>query len=135
MTQVLLKDNVAVAVVHIYSDDTESHHDWKSFDRVTEIASQLTVETGEFYIPTDAGSSCSSRYNVRKMYSIGDAVSKYFNGDSYPCGYIVSISKTLRKITTSTGVSFSRRKETGSWVSGNTWFLSTGHISEQNPSF
>ena len=116
----------------------QSRCDWKTFDRAKHIAKCLNEEykdEGRVYIATDAGSSVSPRYDVIEAPYVGDEVSYSFNGDSYPCGTIASISKTLKKITTTTGMSFYRRGESGSWVSNGTWTLIPGHIYEQNPSF
>lgn len=87
------------------------------------------------YIATDAGSSTSPRYDVIVAPKVGDKVSRYFNGDLYPDGVIEHISSSLRKIRTSTGTTFWRRKQTGSWVAGDTWSMCGGHEYKQNPSF
>lgn len=116
----------------------QSRSDWRTFDRAKHIAKCLNEEykdEGRVYIATDAGSSVSPRYDVIEAPYVGDEVSYSFNGDSYPCGTIASISKTLKKITTTTGMSFYRRGESGSWVSNGTWTLIPSHIYEQNPSF
>lgn len=48
------------------------------------------------------------KYNVAILPKVGDDVSKAFNGDYYPAGQIVAISKSGEKITTSTGEVFRR---------------------------
>lgn len=109
----------------------ETRNDWKTFDAALEVAEVLGTE----YLATDAGQWTSPRYDVIKLPQIGDKVSKAFNGDSYPCGEIASISKSLRLITTTEGSKFYRVRETGSWRNHGTWFLSPGHVSKLNPSF
>lgn len=116
-----------------------NRNDWKSIDDAARVAAQATQLTGNLHIATDEGSHVSPRYGVIKMYKPGMAVSKGFNGDSYPCGHITSISKSLRVIvaTTESGATttFYRVRQTGSWRSDQTWFLGEGHRYEQNPSF
>lgn len=109
----------------------ESRWDWKTIDAAKEVAAAL----GEGYIATDAGPNVSPRYDVIKLPQIGDKVSKEFNGDSYPCGTIKSISPSLKLITTDEGTKFFRLRETGCWKNGGTWSLTPGHVEKQNPSF
>ena len=99
------------------------------------MADKATALNKELYIATDSGPCVSPRYDVVKMPELGDDVSYAFNGDSYPCGTIVAISESLRRIKVSTGRIFWRRKLSGSWVNAKTWSLIPGHVSERNPSF
>lgn len=115
--------------------ESQDRWSWNSFAQVEKIAAELSENTSKKYIATDAGLSCFPRYGVMEMYLIGDGVSISFNGDSYPAGTIVSISKCNKIIMTDTGKKFLRRKSTGSWVNNSFWFLRIGHHSEQNPSF
>jgi hypothetical protein len=87
------------------------------------------------YIATDAGGYCSPRYDVIKAPQHLAPVSYCFNGDYYPCGHIKSISKTMKKITTTTGKTFYRRKNTGCWLANGTWSMVEGHIEARNPMF
>jgi hypothetical protein len=114
--------------------NVECRHNWKTFEQAERIAERISTEETQ-YIATDSGEYVSPRYDVIEVPRIGDPVSYAFNGDSYPCGYIATISKTLKKITTTTGRTFMRRKQTGAWKSGGTWFMVAGHITERNPSF
>lgn len=113
----------------------ENRWDWKSYSCVVEIAEQLTASTGKLHIGVDKGSNVSPQFDVIEAPAVGDEVSYTFNGDYYPCGTIVSISKTLKKITTSEGDTFYRRRNTGTWLKNRTWALIPGHRSELNPSF
>lgn len=88
-----------------------------------------------YYIAVDAGEYNSPRYDVIRAPQLGDQVSRYFNGDAYPAGTITKISKTLFKITTDTGLTFYRVKQSGTWLNEGTWSMVSGHRSEQNPSF
>lgn len=107
----------------------------KDFKNAITISRYLTATIGKSYIAIDRGSGVSPRFGVIELLSIGDKVSYAFNGDYYPDGEIVKISKTLQ-ITTSTGNIYRRRKNSGAWVlTGGTWCLVSGHRSELNPSF
>lgn len=108
----------------------ENRNDWKTFEAAQSVAAHL-----DGHIATDAGPNVSPRYDVIKLPKVGDKVSKAFNGDHYPCGVIVNISKTLKAITTDGGDVFYRVRQTGSWRNQGTWFLEAGHHSELNPSF
>lgn len=119
----------------VYDDRFENRNDWKSFERVTEIAAQLTEATGVTYLPTDSGPNVSPRYDVIAAPVVGAEVSKAFNGDYYPEGVIVSISKTFKRVETSTGAVFFRRKNSGAWIENGTWCMVEGHVSRMNPSF
>ena len=72
---------------------------------------------------------------MNNLPNINDPVSYAFNGDYYPCGYIKTISKTLKKITTTTGETFYRKRNTGCWLRNGTWSMVQGHIEAQNPHF
>lgn len=87
------------------------------------------------YIATDAGAHVSPRYDVILAPTVGSPVSRSFNGDSYPCGTITSVSKTLKKVTTSDGSVFFRKRLSGTWLKNGAWALISGHVYEQNPSF
>lgn len=137
MLYVLLNDAgraIGATTEPIRHNRNETRNDWKSLARAEEVAAQLTESTGERYIGTDAGPNVSPRYDVIKAPSKGDKVSKAFNGDSYPEGEIVQISKSLRRIKTSTGEIFFRRGQSGSWIAGGTWSMIRGHESRRNPS-
>lgn len=115
----------------------ETRHDWKTMERAEEVAAQLTAasKSGKKFMATDSGAGVSPRYDVIEAPQVGQPVSGYFNGDSYPEGEIVKISATMKRIETSTGAVFSRRKQSGSWVKNGTWSMIQGHVSERNPSF
>jgi hypothetical protein len=87
------------------------------------------------YLAIDNGAYCSPRYDVIELPQVGDDVSYGFNGDSYPCGQIKSISKSLKVITTTGGEKFYRRKQTGTWKMHKTWSLMKGHHNDRNPHF
>ena len=129
------KNGEVTGVANEYAPGLECRVDWKTFDQVTKIAADLTRVTKELYIPIDNGDHHYPRYDIIKAPKVGDEVSYAFNGDYYPCGKIVNISKTMFKITTDTGDKFYRRKNSGSWIKDGTWSLVQGHIYRQNPSF
>lgn len=126
--------NKARELAGLYGREVVSRWDFKTFDIAKAIAASATKVEGKLYIATDAGPAVSPRYDVIEAPVVGDAVSYAFNGDSYPCGEIVSISKTLKVIRTSEGKVFHRRRESGCWKSGG-WSMIAGHHDERNPSF
>jgi len=105
-------------------------HDFKSFEQAEEVATAASEFAGIEYIPTES----NGYFEVIEAPKELEPVSYYFNGDSYPCGYIKTISKTLKKITTTEGKVFYRRKRSGSWMMGP-WSMIHGHHYEQNPHF
>ena len=94
-----------------------------------------SLNDGHTYIPVDRGSHTAPRYDVSTLPKVGDPVSYSFNGDSYPCGHVKSISKSLRLVVTTTGEKFYRRGLTCSWLRNGTWSLIKGHVNERNPHF
>ena len=116
------------------ADGWVSRHDFKTFEQAQEVADAASRFEGVDYIATDAGDGCYPRFDVIKAPAHSDAVSYYFNGDSYPCGYIKTISKTLKKITTTEGQVFYRRGNTGSWKM-KCWSMIDGHHNDRNPHF
>lgn len=75
---------------------------------------------------------------ARKLPQIGDAVSRGFNGDYYPCGTIRSVSPNGKKIVTTTGHQFFRhvKNAPNSWkLRGSCFHLVNGTIDRTNPEF
>ena len=116
-------------------DGWVSRDDFKSFEQAQEVADAASDYEGVDYIATDAGDHCSPRYDVINAPQLLDPVSYSFNGDYTPCGYIKTISKTMKKITTTTGKVFYRKHKTGCWLSHGMWSMVEGHIEERNPHF
>lgn len=114
----------------------ESRSNWGSFEEAEKRAAEVTEATGVLYIATDSGSGCYPRFDVVRPPAVGDKVSYAFNGDYYPDGEVVKVSPTLKKVETSTGSVYYRRKLTGGWKKkGGTWSLINGHHNERNPHF
>jgi len=109
--------------------------DFKTFADADKMAAEATTLTGRLHIGTDSGEHVSPRYDVIEAPTVGQEVSCYFNGDAYPAGKIVSISKTLKKVVTDDGTTFFRRRNSGAWVNHGTWAMVEGRRSERNPSF
>jgi hypothetical protein len=132
-------DKIRLSTIHEAQEDRwigySNRNDWKTYQRVEDIAKRLTEATGKLYLPTDAGAYVSPRYDVIEAPQVGDEVSYAFNGDYYPCGTIASISSSYRKIVTSEGDTFWRRRHSGTWLKDRTWALIPGHINKQNPEF
>ena len=113
----------------------KSGWDLKTFEDAENHAKELTEANGELYIAVDEGNGVSPRYKTTRVPQVGDTVSYGFNGDYYPDGQIVRISKSLKVITTSTGNKFYRYKKSGSWRMHGTWWLVQGYHDRLNPSF
>lgn len=113
----------------------QNRNDWKTLARAEQVAKELTVNTHQTYLATDSGPNVSPRFDVIAAPVLGAEVSRYFNGDGYPAGTIVKISASLKRVETSEGVVFFRRKTSGSWVSDGTWGMVAGHNNDRNPSF
>ena len=86
---------------------------------------------GDRYIATDSGEPSRHRYSIARAPAIGDPVSRSLRGDSCPCGVIVKISKSFRRVETSEGKAFFRQKQTGRWMQSR-WSLINGHREERN---
>lgn len=114
-------------------EGAQSRWDWKTFQDAQKIAAALNVYSPETYVATDSGPNVSPRYDVIKLPKVGDKVSYSFNGDTYPCGTVKSVSPSLKLIVTTEGQKFYRRGETGKWIYNGTWSLVGGHIEERNP--
>jgi hypothetical protein len=113
----------------------ETRNDWKTMERAEQVAAELSESLGYLCIATDAGGGVSPRYDVIMCPRVGDEVSYGFNGDTYPCGVITKISDSLRKIETSEGNTFWRRRDSGKWLYQKTWSLIRGHSTTRNPHF
>lgn len=111
-----------------------NRNDFDSLMFAQVVADAASVFSGEAYVATDAGDQCSPRYDVIRAPAIGDEVSYGFNGDCYPCGTVVKVSKSLKRVETSEGKVFNRSKSTGRWFQHG-WALVNGHHYEQNPHF
>jgi hypothetical protein len=106
-----------------------------SFEDAEQGADFASRLTGNLWVAKDNGPHCFPRYGIVEVPRVGEPVSYAFNGDYYPCGTVAKISKSLKRIETSDGRVFFRRKLSGSWVNGGTWSLVSGHISRWNPEF
>lgn len=74
-------------------------------------------------------------FRIAKLPEVGEEVSKGFNGDYYPEGEIVRITKNANLVVTSTGARFRRRKDApASWKEeGGCFSMVAGHHNERNP--
>ncbi|BES53148.1 hypothetical protein [Aeromonas phage phiWae14] len=113
-------------------DIVVSRWDWKSLEQAEQVVELFSEK--ESLLAVDRGEWVSPRFDVVRMPQVGDEVSRSFNGDYYPEGTIVKISKSLQ-ITTSTGKTFYRRKKTGTWLYSKMWGLVQGHHNKWNPEF
>ena len=123
----------------------EDRNDWKTFDHANVAAIRAEQFMGKPYIAVDRGDHVHPRFDVIAAPQVGDDVSQSFNGDSYPCGKIVSISPSMGRIETSDGTVFTRRKpgrgssvdRSALWiVKGSSCFsMIPGHHDRRNPHF
>lgn len=123
---------LAIFDKYIHGEDLHSWHDFDNLEIVEKVAESATKLTGELYIPINNGIYTSKTFDVIKAPYIGEPVSKEINGDLRPCGYIKTISKSLKKITTTEGYTFYRKKQTGQWLYAKYFSLISGHITEFN---
>lgn len=117
-----------------------SRHDITSMAQAEELAEDAGMFADQLgqdtrYIATDGGAHRWPRYDVIPAPAIGAEVSRAFNGDSYPAGEIVKISASLRRVETSDGTVFWRKRQSGAWVADGTWGMVPGHVERRNPSF
>lgn len=109
--------------------------DFTSLEQVKGYALYVTAITGQTHVGVDRGPNVAPQFDVCRIPHLGDKVSKGFNGDYYPEGEVVKVTKNLT-VTTSTGARFRRVKETSGWrKEGGTWWLVNGHHDERNPHF
>lgn len=117
-------------------EGVQDRNNWFTFEEAERIAKLLNeTDKSDRYIAVDSGEHVRPRYDVIEVPQIGDPVSRAFNGDYREAGHIAKISKSLKIITTDTGVRFFRRKQTAKWIESGTWSMVHGHKSELNPSF
>jgi hypothetical protein len=103
------------------------------FDEIKRLAEAATKFAGRTYVPVDHGNCRSPRYDVVRAPAVGDPVS-YHNGvDTYPDGYVAHVTaETLRVVKTTTGRTYYRTLDGGSWLNaGGRRLLVDGHIFEQ----
>lgn len=110
-----------------------SRNDWDTKEQAEKVAADATAFSRRLYVVSDRP-NVSPRYDVVDAPSLGDRVSYYFNGDTYPDGEIARVSKTLKVMTTTTGNRYYRSTTGGSWTRGS-WSLVRGHRTTRNPSF
>jgi hypothetical protein len=121
----------AISEEHQFGDGWIYRHSFDSFEHATKVADAASNFAGIDFIPTES----NGYFEVITAPKLNDPVSYAFNGDYYPCGYIKSISKTMKKITTTDGDVFYRRRNTGTWLKHSVWSLVSGHHNERNPHF
>lgn len=120
-----------------------TRHDFATMADAQDVANELNgfpelniAPFSDDWMAVDGGRSVSPRFDVVRKPKVGEPVSMAFNGDYYPDGYIAKISPTMKKITTTTGTTYYRRRQTASWLrNGKTFSMVGGHIDKRNPSF
>ena len=106
----------------------------KTLEEAKHIAEMASKFDDEYdYVAVETG--CLPKYDVERCFRVGEPVSYGFNGDSYPAGEVAKISKTGKKITTTTGKIFYRRygENSTTYKMSGTWTLIRGHYNERNP--
>ena len=106
MLHVLFNDDgkvVDVKDTHQTDRAYKSRWDWKSFAEVEAIAKGANaLNDGNHYLPVDGGAWISPRYDIVIAPKVGDKVSYGFNGDYYPDGTIAKMSKSFKRVVSST---------------------------------
>ena len=114
----------------------KNRHDLKTYKDAQDMAERMTFDTQEVYLPIDHGPGCWPQFDVILAPVVGKPVSRGFNGDYYPEGVITKVSKTYHTVTTSSGATFRRRKNSARWmIAGGTWAMVHGTRNELSPSF
>lgn len=98
------------------------------------LAAQVTEVTGKLNL-VDENQWRSPRFKIFEAPCVGDAISYAFNGDYRPDGTIVSISKSMRVVVSSSGRKYYRKGSTAQWIHAKTWSMVAGHHDERNPHF
>ena len=111
-----------------------NRNDMPNIEYAQMIAAGASTFTGKPYIAIDSGPDVAPRFNVIRAPAVGDDVSMAFNGDYYPVGKILKISKSLKLVTTSSGRKFYRCGTSGAWLNGY-FALIQGTVSRLNPEF
>lgn len=116
------------------TDKVVSRRDFNSFEDAQAVVDSFS-EAGIDLLAVDNGANVSPRFDIIETPKVGEDISYAYNGDYYPCGQIASISKTMKRITSTTGRVFTRRKLTGAWKNQGMWTMVSGHINKWNPEF
>lgn len=113
------------------------HHNWERVVYLAQAATSIYAMRGkqDVFLPVDHGTNSSSRFSVCVAPKIGSPVSRGYNGDYTPEGEITKISKSYRRVETSTGCVFYRKHKTATWKASGTWSMVGGHHNDRNPSF
>ncbi len=119
----------------IRNEINHERHSWTCMQDAQAFADKLFVRHNVPYTAIDNGQYHSPRFDVQEKPRVGDFVSYGFNGDAYPDSEIVRISPTMKKITTASGRTYYRLRQTGSWKMHKTWSMIKGHHDKRNPSF
>jgi hypothetical protein len=93
-------------------------------------ADRQAEKHGGRWEPVDRGPRTSPRYGTVRVPEVGEPVSRTLNGDCYPDGTVVRVTKT--QIVTDTGHVYRRKGQTASWKDGP-WYLTEGHERRWNP--
>lgn len=121
--------------------DNGDFHGLKSWRAAQEFAKECTVAFGYLFLAADRGASTWPRYCVVEAPRLGEEVSKYFNGDAYPCGKIVKVSRPpfCRRVETDKGYVFHRAglgATSATWkLAGGTWSMVPGIRNDYNREF
>lgn len=137
--QVKPHDKMTDQEMDTHQSGWKNRNDFHSFAQAERIAIQASASDGEIYIATDGGPGMSPRYDVIKLPSIGDPVSRGFNGDYYP-------TRRARLPGSATDRSTGGLRPIPAWCSGGgaprvagsarapgAWWR--GHHDERNPEF
>lgn len=133
-------------ITEVTSDHTKAHSikgsklvitrsDIKSIGQANAIALQATALKLEQYVAADRGPNVWPRFDVIRAPKVGDKVSYGIGGDAYEDGFIVKVSDSLRRVESSNGTVYWRRKQSDTWRSGSRYMILGAHVNRLDPHF
>ena len=106
-------------------------------DLAAAVAISASAYSGDVWLVSDRGESCSPRFDVIKAPKVGEDASMAFNGDAYPVGKIAKIGKDYASVLVEGArgkIRFYRKAGRAAWVSKG-FSLIPGTVDRMNPEF
>ena len=114
----------------------EHPSDLDTFRMAFDVANAFTKFTGKEHLPVDNGDHCYPRFEIVVAPVVGDLISYGIGGDRYLDGVITKITgSNFKKIHSSTGNCYLRRRLSASWKNGSCSLIVGEHVSYLDPSF
>ena len=117
-----------------------NRNDIRDLAHAQELAASAGANLGAGFLAIDRGAHVSPRYDVIEAPALGDEVSMAYNGDYYPVGKVVGISKGYKQIRVDgprgKKVFYRKGGENGAgWLAERMWRLVGGVQDRLNPEF